>query len=179
MDFPRSDSRWKIVSWPLPDYRHSRHAELTFIVDFRPSAGAAGFQVSNVSILELTSVLGSLSVFRKTSMSALREKSILLTGYLEYLLKTEFDLGGPFHALFKIQTPREPEARGASLSLEVDQKVLDKVTTAMEQSFVVVDVRRPNIMRVTPVPLYNTFDEVWRFVEVFKKTLQGTMVVSE
>lgn len=134
---------------------------------FQPTPGAAGFQLSNPSALDFASILGALSIFDKTSMSALRAKSLELTGYLEELLIANTASGnGP--PLYSIITPRDPEWRGAQLSVLLQPGLLDPVMKALEDEGIVVDERRPDVVRVAPTPLYNTFYDVWRFAEVFQ-----------
>ena len=138
--------------------------------DFVPIPGAPGFQLSNPSVLDLTAVIASLEVFALTSMAAIREKSIALTNYLEDLL-----LHGPAAVGFdeeglpyQIITPSNTAERGAQLSLLLKPGLLEGVMKALEDAGVVVDERRPNVIRVAPAPLYNTFTEVWEFVHIFK-----------
>ncbi|KAI6716331.1 kynureninase [Diplocarpon mali] len=136
---------------------------------FVPIQGAAGFQLSNPSILDITSLTASLEVFALAGgIGPLREKSVKLTAYLEILL-----LGMKTHGekRFDILTPKEPEARGAQLSLKLHPGLLDKVMLALEERGVVVDERRPDVIRVAPAPLYNTFTDCWDFVEAFKEAL--------
>jgi kynureninase len=147
-----------------------------FSVAFRPAPGAAGYQVSGTSVLDLTAVLGSLSIFSKTSMKAIRQKSILLTGYLEYLLlQTPFradegssKLGRPF----KIITPHDPAERGAQLSLQMDASLLEGVMHELQVRHIVVDIRKPDVMRIAPAPLFNSFAEIWDFVDAFRNAIK-------
>ncbi|KAL2057723.1 hypothetical protein ABVK25_002107 [Lepraria finkii] len=138
--------------------------------DFVPIPGAPGFQLSNPSVLDLTAVIASLEVFALTSMAAIREKSIALTSYLEDLLllapaAAEFD---EKCLPYQIITPSNIAERGAQLSLLLKPGLLEGVMKALEDAGVVVDERRPNVIRVAPAPLYNTFTEVWEFVHIFK-----------
>ncbi|KZF22741.1 kynureninase [Xylona heveae TC161] len=145
---------------------------------FVPIPGAAGFQVSNPSALDLTSVLASLEIFHKTTMKDLRAKSIKLTGYLEYLLnqacssllsENEKDTSSIKSALpFSIITPTDPHFRGAQLSVRLSPDMLELVMVELEKHGVVVDERRPDVIRVAPTPLYNTFTDVWNFVHIFQ-----------
>src|SRR5271170_485793 len=91
-------------------------------VDFIPIIGAGGYQLSNPSVLDMMALRASLEVFQKTSISALRQKSIALTGYLEYILQPLVDQGH-----FSIITPREPIERGAQLSLFFEKEVMEQV----------------------------------------------------
>ena len=137
---------------------------------FLPIPGAAGFQVGNPSVLALTALLASLEVFSLTTMSALRTKSIKLTKYLEDLL-LEPSLtasGNPLSQPYEIITPSNPAERGAQLSVRLRSDFLEGVMEVLEHAGVVVDERKPDVVRVAPVPLYNTFIEVWDFVHYFK-----------
>ncbi|KAJ9649561.1 Kynureninase (L-kynurenine hydrolase) [Coniosporium tulheliwenetii] len=128
---------------------------------FVPMAGAAGWQVSNPSAVDMTAVLASLSVFGMTDMEALRGKSLKLTGYLERLL---LETPRPY----TIITPSNKAERGAQLSVRLEEGLLDRVMEVLEDEGVVVDERKPNVVRVAPAPLYNSFEDVWRFVQVFQ-----------
>ena len=109
-----------------------------------------------------------------TSMSALRNKSIALTGYLEDLLLQPFHLGGdakdarPYHII----TPSDSTERGAQLSIQLHSGILEQVLQALEDAGVVVDERKPDVIRVAPTAMYNTFTEVWEFVQIFRTACQ-------
>lgn len=135
--------------------------------NFAPMAGAAGFQVSNPSALDITALGASLEVYEMTTMDALRKKSLQLTNYLEQLLLE----GVPGEQLFGIITPSDPAQRGAQLSVRLESGLLDVVMEELERNGVVVDERRPDVIRVAPAPLYNSFTDVWEFVKVFKAAL--------
>ena len=97
-------------------------------------------------------------------MDALRTKSILLTGYLEYLLKQELATEA------KIFTPATPTERGCQLSISFNLD-LDSALKQLGALGVMCDIRRPSCMRVAPTPLYNTFSDVYEFVKVLKSVL--------
>lgn len=101
-------------------------------------------------------------------MTELRKKSLSLTGYLEYLLLADSEKS----RLFRIITPADPAARGAQLSLLLKPGLLDRVAKNLEDAGIVCDKRQPDVVRVAPAPLYNTYTEVWEFVQVFKKALE-------
>lgn len=134
---------------------------------FVPIAGAAGFQLGNPSALALTTVLASLEIFSQTSMAAIRKKSIALTGYLAELLQQSPDDQSSANP-YKIITPLSPAQRGAQLSVLLKPGLLEAVLRALEDAGVVVDERRPDVIRIAPAPLYNTFTEVWEFVKIFQ-----------
>jgi kynureninase len=127
--------------------------------DFVPREGADGWQVSNPPILALAPLSTSLAIFDEVGMEAVRRKSERLTGYLDRLLRRV-----PAGQL-EILTPDEPAARGCQLSIRLRRHAAD-VVAALGAAGVVVDFREPDVIRVAPVPFYNTFHEVWRFTRI-------------
>ena len=137
--------------------------------EFVPIPGAAGYQLSNPSALDLAAVIASLEVFALTDMATIRKKSVALTAYLEdLLLYPPLDKGDEaMQLLYKVITPTKPAERGAQLSIRLKPGLLDGVLETLEAAGVVVDERQPDVIRVAPAPLYNTYSEVWDFVEIF------------
>ena len=133
---------------------------------FKAITGIDGWQVSNVPVLQAAAHLASLQIFRDAGIKTLRRKSILLTDYLEYLLK-EID---PFENSYRIITPSNSKNRGCQLSIFL-KKNGKKIFNSLTRNGVSLDWREPNVIRLAPVPLYNTFEEVFRFVEIFKAIL--------
>jgi kynureninase len=103
----------------------------------------------------------------QAGMDRLRRKSVLLTSYLEFLLHTVIG-----HDRIEIFTPSDPEQRGCQLSISflkgVESETVNKLLLA---SGVICDVRKPNVMRVAPAPLYNSFGDVYTFIQILKKSL--------
>lgn len=146
---------------------------LTTGVEFVPTPGAQGFQLSNPSVIDLTCLSASLSVFNKTSMTALRSKSLLLTAYTEHLFD-QIAQRNPDPYLkpkFQIITPRDPRQRGAQLSVLLNEELMESVSNALQRNGIVCDKRKPGCVRVAPTPLYNTFSDIWRFMQVFEKAI--------
>jgi kynureninase len=112
-------------------------------------------------------------VFNETSIQDLRQKALKLTGYLQYLLLNEASATEETDRFFRIITPLDPSQRGTQLSLLLKPGLLEKVASKLEEAGIVVDQRKPDVIRVAPVPLYNTFQDVWRFVEVFKEAVRS------
>ena len=137
--------------------------------DFRPIPGAEGWQLSNPPILALAPVLASLQLFHQAGMRALRQKSERLTAYLEYLLETR--LPGQVQSL----TSREPAARGCQLSIRVSRQHAARraLFQALGESGVVCDWREPDVIRLAPAPMYNTFTEVFDCVDILQRLLDG------
>jgi kynureninase len=133
---------------------------------FQPMTGVDGWQLSNFPVLSGAAHLASLEIFQEAGIKSLRKKSELLTGYLEFLLKQLAGFGKTFHIL----TPSSPTERGCQLSIFVN-KDGKKIFNYLLKNNVIADWREPGVIRVAPVPLYNTFEEVFRFTELFKKNL--------
>jgi kynureninase len=109
--------------------------------------------------------LASLEMFQEAGMEAILAKQLLLTGFLEALLKAR--LG---HRL-RIITPADPRQRGSQLSL-VFNCDLDAVHKRIERRGVLCDVRKPSAMRIAPAPLYNSFKDVFTFVTILEEALE-------
>jgi kynureninase len=138
-----------------PARRFRMHLEPEFV----PHEGADGWQLSNPPILAMAPLRASLELFDRAGITALRAKSVVLTGYLEWLLARV--PGKPFEVI----TPSEAEARGCQLSLRVLDRPKERFRT-LEESGVIGDFREPDVIRLAPVPLYNTFHEVWRAARI-------------
>jgi kynureninase len=139
-----------------PNTRFRLHLESEFI----PVPSADGWQISNPPIFSMAPLRASLAIFDEAGgMESLRAKSIKLTGYLEFLLT---EIGSK---KFTVITPREPRARGCQLSILAHEHP-KKLFEELQIAGVKCDFREPNVVRVAPTPLYNTFDEVWRFAKI-------------
>jgi kynureninase len=141
--------------WGLePDARFDPDAS------FSPADGAVGWATSTPSILALAPVAASLAIFDEVGMPRLRARSVALTAYLEARLD---DL--PVDVL----TPRDPTARGAQISLRFPSA--ESILGTLAARGVVADVRAPDIIRVAPVPLYNTYLDVWRLAGILREAI--------
>ncbi|XP_029874498.1 kynureninase isoform X4 [Aquila chrysaetos chrysaetos] len=139
------------------------------------SKGINGFRLSNPPILLVCALQASLEVFSQTTMKALRRKSILLTGYLEYLIKHYYneDKTNPEKPFVKIITPSQIEERGCQLTLSFSLPI-KSVFKELEKRGVACDMREPNALRVAPVPLYNSFHDVHRFIEILGSAITSS-----
>lgn len=133
---------------------------------FQPMPGVDGWQLSNFPILSGAAHLSSLEIFAKAGMKNLRKKSELLTGYMEFLLR-DIDPEGKH---FQLLTPSNPKERGCQLSIFTKQHG-KKIFTKLTRAGVIADWREPGVIRVAPTPLYNTFEDVFRFAEIFRSAL--------
>jgi kynureninase len=129
---------------------------------FIPQPGAAGWQLSNAQIFSMAAHKASLDIFAKTTMQQLRAKSEMLTGFLYFLLAEKIAAGT---LDLQIITPENKEERGCQLSLLTNSKGKQLFEKISAQG-VIADWREPNVIRVAPVPLYNTFEEVYTFANM-------------
>lgn len=132
-----------------------------------PPATADAWQISNPPVFAMGPVRTSLELFDKVGMTALRERSERLTGYLERLLD-EVTANRPI----TVVTPRDPRRRGCQLSLRISGGSAAELARRLRHEYgVVTDVREPDIIRVAPVPLYSTFHDCWRAADALARTV--------
>lgn len=147
---------------------HDKATRFKMPEEFQPVPGAEGWQISNLPILAAAPMLASLPLFDRAGMDALRAKSLRLTGYLESLLRAR--LSGHVTIL----TPSDPEARGCQLSLRLHRPPAQAraVFDALCEAGFTGDWREPDVIRVAPVPMYNTFVEAWDFAAALERFLK-------
>jgi kynureninase len=139
---------------------HDEHSRFEVGQNFRPISGAEGWQLSNPSIISLAALRASMNIFQEAGIERLRAKSVTLTSYLEFLLNQKMP------SSFSIITPQERGRRGAQLSIRIptNGRVLCE---RLANGGIVGDWREPDTFRVAPVPLYNSYDDVFRFAQRF------------
>ena len=153
-DLPRFSGWWN----------HNKDTRFNMRQPFDVMVGAEGWQLSNPPILSMAAIRASLDVFAKVGMDALRRKSIKLTGYFEYLIN-QIDADQ-----IQIITPKNPDERGCQLSIQVnnaDKRLHQKLT----EEKVITDWREPDVIRCAPVPMYNSFEDVYKMVEILEGLL--------
>jgi len=157
-------------SFDLPRFAgwwgHDERERFQMKKGFKPMAGVDGWQLSNFPVLPGAALLASLKIFQEAGIKNLQKKSAILTNYLEYLLKQIPE----YEKHFVILTPSKKEERGCQVSVYMKQngkRVFDRLTKAS----VIADWREPGVIRVAPVPLYNTFEEVFKFSGIFRNAL--------
>lgn len=134
---------------------------------FVPMYGADGWQLANSNVLALAAHQASLDIFEKAGIDNLRRKSELLTGYLEFLIRQISGESG----VLEIITPKNPKERGCQLSLLI-HKGGKNVFDEFYKHGVVGDWRHPNVIRLAPTPLYNSFLDVYRFARILEQSLE-------
>jgi len=157
----KNDTLKRFTGW----WGHNKETRFNMRHEFDSLPGAEGWQLSNPSILSMAAIRASLDVFAKAGFDNLRKKSERLTGFLEFLID---NLNDP---RINIITPRNPKERGCQLSIQV--KSADKrLHTKLTQAGVISDWREPDVIRIAPAPLYNSFEDVYHFVERLEKVLE-------
>ncbi len=141
-----------------PNTRFAMDQQVAFV----PVPSASGWKISNPPVISIASLRGSLEVFAAVGMARLRERSLSLTATLAALL-------GDVEGVEQI-TPSEPDRRGAMLTLRL-RVPGSAVVARLSAAGVVVDYRPPAIVRVAPAPLYNSYEDLWRFATMLKTTL--------
>ena len=143
---------------------HNKETRFNMRKEFDALPGAEGWQLSNPPILSMAAIRASLDVFVEAGFENIREKSLQLTGFLEFLLDEMHNES------ISVITPRNPEERGCQLSIQV--KNADKnLHTKLTEAGVISDWREPDVIRIAPAPLYNSFSDVFQFVQKLKQVV--------
>ncbi len=150
LDLPRFAGWWG----------HNEKERFLMKKGFEPIPSADGWQLSNAPVFNMSAHSASLAIFEEAGIENIRAKSIKLTGYLEFLLG-EFDF-------IKVITPKDPKQRGCQISMYVERNGKE-LFDYLESKGVIADWREPNVIRIAPVPLYNTFEDVFGFYEILKE----------
>ena len=153
----RSDATTRLAGW----WGNDPATRFEMAETFRPGPGADGFRISTPPILSLAPIAVSLAMFDEVGMPALRERSIALTGELERLIDAHVPDA-------TIVTPRDTSARGSQITVRVPDA--HARLRALEAFDVVVDVREPDLIRLAPVPMYCSFEDVVRAVDALRQT---------
>ncbi len=146
---------------------HNKSSRFSMPDEFIPIPTAEAWQLSNAPVFSMAPLLASLELFDKAGMTALRKKSNLLTSYLEYVITK---IGLDTERELKILTPPNSSKRGCQLSIILPKRggeIYEKITA----NGVIADWRNPGVIRLAPVPLYNSFMNVYEFGEILKRSI--------
>lgn len=147
-DIPRFEGWWG----------HDDESRFAMPTEFVPMPSAEAWQLSNAPVLGMAAHRASLDIFDETSMDELRGKSLRLTAYLEEILD---EIGERYQTAWRILTPRNPEERGCQLSLYIPSKGRE-LFEHLKANGVTADWRNPDVIRMAPAPLYNSFNDLYR-----------------
>jgi len=144
-------------------FGYVKEKQFDMSLEFEHSANAGGWQISSPAILSSAPLEASLQVTLEAGIEAIREKSLRMTSYLMHLVDEQLSQG-PYS--FSIGTPKEDERRGGHVAIEHEEGL--RVGEALRSRGVIPDFRPPNILRIAPIPLYNTYHEIWQVVRHLK-----------
>lgn len=135
-------------------------------LDFEPAPDVDRWLTGTPPILSMAAIDGVLDIFEEIGMEAIREKSLKLTDYLMYLIDTELSAYG-----FAIGNPREDKLRGGHVSLE--HAAAYQICQMMKKEGIIPDFREPNVIRLAPVALYTSYEEVYEMVQIIKRIYEA------
>jgi kynureninase len=142
------------------------------IKTFIPYPGASAWALSNDPILSMAAIRASLDIFDEAGIDSLRKKSEVMTAYLEFIIQQINLKLQTSNFKLEIITPKEKEQRGCQLSI-IAHGLGKELHKKLNDANVVCDWREPNVIRVAPVPLYNTFEEVYLFGQILEQALKN------
>ena len=157
------ETRPRFAGW----WGHRKSDRFEMRPDFITMQGAVGYQLSNPPVFQIAALRASLDVFEEATMSRLRAKSVLLTALLEVLLAEAFN-----DSELTVITPADPAARGCQLSL-LFKTPIKAVHERITAEGVICDMREPDVMRIAPAPLYNSFADVHSFVRLLRDAVSA------
>jgi kynureninase len=149
-------------------FGYVKEKQFEMLLDFEHAKSAGGWQMSSSNILCSASIEGALTITNKAGINRIRKKSTKMTSYLIFLIDY-FLTQNPYN--FDVGTPRDPDRRTGHVAIEHPEAF--RITQALKARGVVTDYRPPNIIRVAPVALYNTYYEVWQTVKILQEVIDN------
>jgi kynureninase len=147
---------------------HNKSERFKMEKGFQAIEGAEGWQISNAPVLSMAAHKSSLDIFQRAGMKKLVAKSEKLTGYLEFVIREiNESISGKINFPLEIITPSDKKQRGAQLSV-VAHGMQKALFNTLAENGVIADWREPNVIRMAPVPLYNSFEDIFRFGEILR-----------
>ncbi len=148
-------------------FGYVKEKQFDMSLEFEHAKSAGGWQISSSNILCSAPLEGALETILKAGIDNIRKKSIKLTSYLIYLID-EILTEKPYN--FVVGTPRDPNKRTGHVALEHDKEA-KKISESLKHYGVITDFRHPNVIRIAPVALYNSFHEIWQAVQIIKNII--------
>lgn len=146
-------------------FGYSKSKQFDMTQEFIHDNTAGAWQVGTPHLLSMAPLEGSLKLFTEAGMDNIRTKSLALTNYLIQLIDNHLASYG-----FTIGTPREETRRGGHIALEHKDAI--PINEALKAKGVIPDFRYPNVIRLAPIALYTSFEEVWKVVEIIKTIME-------
>ena len=148
---------------------HNKERRFKMEQQFDPIQGADGWQISNLPVLSLAPYLASVELFAEIGMDALIAKRNTITAYLEFVLR---EIDREVQGNFEIITPSNPSERGCQLSVFLHGEGRSLFDYLMKNG-VIIDWREPNVIRLAPVPMYTSFEDIYRFGQILKNGIEA------
>ncbi|MBP6040768.1 MAG: kynureninase [Flavobacterium sp.] len=148
---------------------HNKERRFKMEPQFDPIQGADGWQISNLPILSLAPYLASVELFAEIGMETLIAKRNTITAYLEFILR---EIDREVKGNFEIITPSNPSERGCQLSVFLHGEGRSLFDYLMKNG-VIIDWREPNVIRLAPVPMYTSFEDIYRFGQILKNGIEA------
>ncbi len=148
---------------------HNKERRFKMEPQFNPIQGADGWQISNLPVLSLAPYLASVELFAEIGMEALIQKRNQITSYLEFVLR---QIDQEVNGNFEIITPSNPSERGCQLSVFLHGEGRSLFDYLMKNG-VIIDWREPNVIRLAPVPLYTSYEDIYRFGQILKNGIEA------
>ena len=148
---------------------HNKERRFKMEPQFDPIEGADGWQISNLPILSLAPYLASVELFAEIGMETLIAKRNTITAYLEFILR---EIDREVKGNFEIITPSNPSERGCQLSVFLHGEGRSLFDYLMKNG-VIIDWREPNVIRLAPVPMYTSFEDIYRFGQILKNGIEA------
>jgi kynureninase len=142
-------------------FGYEQEKQFDLLNEFEPADNAGAWQMGSPHTLSMAPLEGSLKIFNEVGIQNIREKSLKITAYMMDLIDHELTPYG-----FSIGNPREDHRRGGHVALEHEEAL--RINAALKERGVIPDFRPPNVIRLAPVPLYISYKEVWRVVQIIK-----------
>jgi kynureninase len=149
---------------------HDKSSRFMMEPGFKPMQGAEGWQLSNAPVLGMAAHLASVEIFEEAGMDRIGEKRDLITAFLEFVID-DISERNKDRVSFELITPRDKTKRGAQLSIMAKGQG-KALFDALSAEGVVADWREPNVIRVAPAPLYNSFEDCYWFGQLLEKAIQ-------
>jgi kynureninase len=146
-------------------YRKDRQFDMVHTWESAADAGA--WQISTIPLLSAVTVLGSIAIFEEAGIDAIRAKSLAQTEYLIDLIERSGLCDAPY--CYRIGTPREHHRRGGHVAVEHDDGL--RISLALKERGIIVDFRQPDVIRLAPVALYTTYEEIWRTAGILREII--------
>ena len=147
---------------------HNKERRFKMEPNFDPVQGADGWQISNLPILSLAPYLAAITIFDEVGMEKIIEKRSIITAYLDFILRT---INTEVNGSFEIITPTNPSERASQISVFLHGEGRPLFEYLMTNG-VITDWREPNVIRLAPVPLYCSFEDMYHFGQILKKGIQ-------